>query len=77
VYKRQLLTSFGPLFTRPTQSTTPPRGRIRRRSPPLEVQPLILFLLVQKEELRYLEKYHERKEPLQVVWGLDGESDFT
>jgi hypothetical protein len=44
---------------------------------PLEVQPLILFLLVQKEELRYLEKYHERKEPLQVVWGLDGESDFT
>jgi hypothetical protein len=24
-----------------------------------------------------LEKYHERKEPLQVVWGLDGESDFT
>ena len=31
----------------------------RKAIGPLEVQPLVLFLLVQKEELRHLEENHE------------------
>ena len=31
----------------------------RKAIGPLEVQPLVLFLLIQKEELRHLEENHE------------------